>query len=139
MCSFCTEEFRSSKERSYIPTDMKPLWSSPHGFCCTFKGKACYTCSCPKSCTGAHPHTIFFLKHKLVHTGKVQCSENQPCLGIKLSQEQSIFIRSLIIQALKRTMLGSPLKMGKRVLSCSSTPSHSCIDGDHKMATVTAH
>ena len=51
------EEYRSSEERSDIPTDMKSLWLSPHGSCCTSKGKARYTCSHPKSCTGVHCHT----------------------------------------------------------------------------------
>lgn len=136
MCSFCTEEYRSAEERSYITTDMKSLSLSLHGSCCT-----CYTCFCPKSCTGARPHTIFFPKHKLVHTGEVQCSKKTSCVLVLKSdsQEQSIFIRSLIIQALELIRLDSPLKMGKRVLSGSSTPWHFPINRHHKTASVTAH
>lgn len=110
----CTEEHQSSEERSYILTDVKALWLS-HGSCCTFKGKICYTCSCPRSYTGVRPHTFFFLKHRLVHTGKEEENNQENNLALVLksdSQEQSIFISNLIVQALERSVLGSLLKVG---------------------------
>lgn len=131
----CVLKSTSPQKIGLTSLQIKALWLS-HGSCCTFQGKTCYTCSCPKSYTGVHPHTFFFLKHRLVHTGKDEENNQENNLALVLksdSQEQSICISNLIVQALELSMLGPLLKVGKKVLSCSSTPPHFSIDEDHKM------
>lgn len=139
-CSFCSEEHRFSEKRSYVLPDVKSLWLLSHESCCIFNSKACYPCSCPRSHTGAQSHTIFFLKHKFIHTEKEQYSKKQPCLNVKVRKSgKKHLYQSSVIQALKVIVLGSLVKMGKRVLSCSSTPSHFSSGEKHRVGSAKAH
>lgn len=110
----CVLKSTSLQKIGLTSLQIKALWLS-HGSCCTFQGKTCYTCSCPKSYTGVHPHTFLFLKHRLVHTGKDEENNQENNLALVLksdSQEQSICITNLIVQALELSMLGPLLKVG---------------------------